>query len=68
MIAPIATADVVQKPYEGMERLLQDPIDAVIAVGGNDDDLMDFCRRMRNHANPCWRSIARAEAMPRPIP
>lgn len=52
MIAPIATADVVQKPYEGMERLLQDPFDAVIAVGGNDDDdLMDFCRRLRNHAN-----------------
>ncbi len=51
MIAPIATADVVQKPYEGMERLLQDPFDVVIAVGGNDDDLMDFCRRMRNHAN-----------------
>ncbi|MFP6746590.1 MAG: diguanylate cyclase [Alphaproteobacteria bacterium] len=52
MIAPLATADGVKRPHEGMERLLQDRFDAVIAVGWDDDgELLDFCRQLRNHAN-----------------
>ena len=52
MIAPIATAETVSQPYEAIERLLQEPFDAVVAVRADDvDGLMDFCRNLRNHAN-----------------
>ncbi len=50
-IAPIATADVVEQTYEGMERLLQDPFDAVVAIGLDEDSLLGFCRQLRNHTN-----------------
>ncbi|MBL6951351.1 MAG: diguanylate cyclase [Alphaproteobacteria bacterium] len=52
MIAPIATAEGVSQPYEAIERLLQDPFDAVVAVPADDaEGLLDFCRNLRNHTN-----------------
>jgi two-component system, cell cycle response regulator len=52
MIAPIAQTEAVSQPYEAIERLLQDPFDAVVAVRADDaQGLLDFCRDLRNHAN-----------------
>ncbi|MBT6913119.1 MAG: diguanylate cyclase, partial [Rhodospirillaceae bacterium] len=52
MIADVATTDGTNNYYEGMERLLQHPFDAVIVVGGTEDEeLLEFCRRVRNHTN-----------------
>ncbi len=51
-IAPIATTDTVNQPYEAIERLLQESFDAVVAFPANGvDGLLDFCRTLRNHVN-----------------
>jgi two-component system cell cycle response regulator len=51
-ITLIATVEAVNQPYEALERLLQDPFDAVVALPANDvEGLMEFCRNLRNHTN-----------------
>ena len=52
IIAPFATSDNVEDPFDAIEKLLQAPFDAVVAVRTDEvDGLLDFCRVLRNHAN-----------------